>query len=163
MPRKVLTGLFLCLITLGVGFIAVPFSASLTPSEKVYAERPRVKIPNLKPMEFAFVADPTWEYGEFLFIRRSSGQFDVWRTLRRNGQHALPDLHWWRPGTPCNKFGPEFDLGIIHCFDPDLPPWAKANYVWTLDGKSLSKSVDDMNTVNGFEEFGDYVLGKKKG
>lgn len=163
MSRRLLIRVFLCLVALGIGFLTIPFSSSLLPSEKVFADRPRVKIPDLQPGQFAFVANPTWENGEFLFVRRPNGKLDVWHTLRRDGQHVLPDLHWWRPGMPCNNFGPDFDKGIIQCFDPELYPWAKQNFIWSLDGKSLTKRVDDMDSATGFEEFGDYVLGKKKG
>jgi len=163
MARRTLIWLFLAVSALGIGVIAIPFVVSFNPSEKVFAERPRVRIPNLLPGQFAFVQDPTWDYGEFMFIRRPDGKLDVWHVATRDRIHALPDYYWWRRGIPCKNFGPNFDKGIIQCSDTDFPEWAKTHYIWMLDGKSLDRYMADLEPVIGFEEAGDYVLGKKQG
>jgi hypothetical protein len=163
MSRSALLRILVGLLVAAAVAAAIPFVSSLTPSAKVQAERPRVKIPNLGPSQFTFTKDPTWETGELMFVRKPDGTLDVWRLLTRNGKRTLPDLHWWRPGQECDSFGPDFAKGIITCYDQDLSDWMKENYVWSLDGKNLGKQADNMERMDGYEEFGDYVFGKKPG
>lgn len=141
---------------------ALPFVLSMYPTPKAYADRPRVKIPELRPGQYAFVHSPRWRSEDWLFVRRPDGQLNVWRIPVRDGAHLMPDCYWWRAYTPCEQFAPQFEKGVIVC-SAKMPEWAAETYVWSLDGKALHPQacVPDMEPVIGFDEFGDYVAGKR--
>ena len=163
--KRALTIATSAFLGLACSVLLLTFGASLAPTERAEAGLPRVAIPQLKPGEYAYVNDPgayeDWP-ADLLFVRRQNGELDVWLVPRKDGTHAMPDYHWWRPGLACETFTPDFRSNTIACRDSDISPWFREAYVWSLDGKNVSGQVTDMVKVEGYVQLGDYVIVKRK-
>lgn len=163
MSRSILFLLMKIFAVIASVAIALVFFMTMTPSERSAANLPRVKLPLLKREEFAFVHNSAsldnWP-SDLLFVRQKNGELDVWDIPGRDGTHTLPDMHWWRPGPQCKKFLPNFEKKVIACEDEYMSDWGKEAFRWTIDGKNISRNIDDMMRINGVEEAGDYVLFK---
>lgn len=128
-----------------VGWLAVQ---SLGPSEAAMANRPTIHLPRLAPGEFRYIRDPlaTAEWpSDLLVLRKPDGHVRVFRIPLLKGLHALPDVHWWKAGWGCKQFVPDFQAGVVACFDPDASHWVRG-LAWSLDGQFLGQSprMDDM-------------------
>jgi len=111
MKRKLLVSLVVLALLIGIAAVAQIFLSSLNPSDRAYANVPRIRLPALKPEAFAYVSDPTAldnRPTELLLVRRRDASLKVWRIPTRDGIHFLPDIHWWREGIPCQRFEPDF-------------------------------------------------------
>jgi hypothetical protein len=163
----------LCMLV-GLTGMAVPFFASMSPSEKVYAELPRINISDLKIGRYKIVKHPaaaTWGRSgigySILVYRLQSSEIKAWSVPSKNGAVLMPDLHWWRPMYPCENFGisaagsNSYNELSIQCNDSDTPEWWADKWKWSIDGKNYSRQVDDMEPLIGTEENGYFVIGKR--
>lgn len=161
MKRGVLISTVVLLALIGIAGIARLFLSSLKPSERAYAEIPRVRLPVLGPGEFTYINDPTaldnWP-SDLLLVRRRDGSLKVWIIPTRNGVHLLPDVHWWRQGNSCPRFEPDFQTGVIACIGSEFGEWANQAYRWDLNGKNINGQADDMQEIRGREDGGEFVF-----
>lgn len=161
-----------CLLV-GLTGLAVPFFSSMSPSEKVYADLPRINITDLKVGGYKIVKHPaaaTWGrsgIGYSIFIYRlQNGELKAWSVPSRKSAILMPDLHWWRPMYPCENFGLSASGSdsnkevSMQCNDSDTPEWWTDKWKWSIDGKNYSGQVDDMEPVRGAEKSGYFVIGK---
>jgi len=139
------------------------------PNSKSEYTRLRIGVGDLAPGHYRI--DRHIEFGEgsfgwgFLVIRRMDGIVDVWDLIiDRDGEVAMPDLTWRRPGFRCQVFGPSEDFGntpesaTIQCWDKDLPDFWASELRWTLDGVSLGEYTPNMERVPGSLEGDDFVV-----
>jgi hypothetical protein len=141
--------------------IAYVLTQSLAPTAAAEAARPRVSIAGLSAGTYRYLRYPgehAQRRAEVLFIRTAEGRLFAWWIPISEGLHLLPDRQWWKAGPPCRDLRPDFEAQLIRCLDSELFDWAKENYRWRLDGKSLSKQVPDMEAVAGVEESDDFVF-----
>jgi len=165
MKRKLLAALVVFVMLAGGAVVARMFLSSLNPSERAFAEIPRIRLPVLKPESFAYVRDPTaldnWP-ADLLLLRRRDASLSVWRVPTKDGVHLLPDIRWWRAGVPCQRFEPDFRTGIIECIEPELGEWARKMYRWDLDGRNISGQADDMWEIRGREDGDEFVFAPRR-
>jgi hypothetical protein len=171
--KRILTYLVNGLAFIGIVALSVPFILSLNPSERVDASLPRVDLSSLEPGRHRTVRNPKLpEYYDgivwsVLLIKKKDGQVKAWVIPTKNNTVMMPDIHWWRPMTPCETFGPTKLNGLIDeeapikCHDDSVPEWWADKWQWSIDGKNLSDQVDDMEPAVGVVEHGYFVLGKR--
>lgn len=164
MNRRNLSVVLFALLSIGLVALGWVAGQSLWPSARTDAELPRIPISSLTTNSYRFAPDPLSikeQESQIFFVRTSSEKLYAWYVPQRDGIKRLPDGHWWKHGYACNDLRPDFKQGIIHCGDDGLPQWAALRYRWSLDGKSLSDQVPDMEPVPGTEESGYFVLLKR--
>jgi hypothetical protein len=161
MKRKLLVSLVFLALLVGIAVVGRMFLSSLNPSDRAYAEIPRIRLPALKPEAFAYVRDPVGldnQPTQLLLVRRRDASLKVWRISTKDGIHLLPDIHWWREGAPCLRFEPNFQSGIIECIESEQGEWARQVYRWDLNGRNISGQVDDMWEIKGREDGDEFVF-----
>jgi hypothetical protein len=148
---------------------------SMSPSDKVHAELPRIIVSDLKRGAFKIVEHPTaatWGRSgirySILLHRLQSREIKAWRVPTGDGAVLMPDLHWWRPMYTCKDFGPTTSdtdatkIASIRCHDSATPEWWVDKWNWSIDGENYSGQVDDMEPVGGAVENGYFVIGKDR-
>jgi hypothetical protein len=160
------------LAIIGITALSVPFILSLNPSERVDAQLPRIDLSSLELGGFKIVRNPSLSkfhdgiVWSILLIRKRNGEVKAWTIPTRNNVVLMPDLHWWRPMTPCAKFGPSLISGLIdeeapiQCHDKSVPEWWADKWLWSINGKNHSGQVSDMMQTKGVVENGYFVVGK---
>jgi hypothetical protein len=149
------------MLCIGLIALLLVFFSTFKPSEAAFAKLPIVNIQAVPNGGYSFVDDPLSEQrmpSRLMMVRKLDGQLRVFRVPFRDGQVGLPDIHWWQLGELCSKFEPDFIKGDIACRSDNIRKWASENYRWTLDGKNIIGYVDNMETVHGTEQSGQFAF-----
>lgn len=136
------------MIIAGGVFISVPFSQSLTPSNKAKSLRSQHDISTLNNGEYRFDKfgrENLWAQN-VLLLKTLSGKLYVYTLPANKIGIPLPE-RWWGVGSDihnCRDFSPNISAGYITCHDDDLPDWGDQAWVWDLNGKSRTFWVADL-------------------
>ncbi|MES9948591.1 MAG: hypothetical protein ABW118_06510 [Candidatus Thiodiazotropha sp.] len=170
--RKLLILTMIAMLIVGGSYAAYPFLASMNPSMKANAEIPSVSIKEMKPGSYIISEHSrSVEYFQgyksvVMLVKRLDGRIDAWSLLARNGEVGLPDYHWWQVYFDCENFGPAVNGGVIDeakpitCRDDLEKKYGISNnrWKWSIDGKSLTKHLNDMEKIEGSVKGDHYVL-----
>ncbi|MES9852794.1 MAG: hypothetical protein ABW170_13320 [Candidatus Thiodiazotropha sp. L084R] len=170
--RKLLILTMIAMLIVGGSYAAYPFLASMNPSMKANAEIPSVSIKEMKPGSYKISAHSrSVEYFQgyksvVMLVKRLDGRIDAWSLLARNGEVGLPDYHWWQVYIDCKNFGPAVIDGVIDetkpitCHDDLEKKYGISNnrWKWSIDGRSLTKYLNDMERIEGSVKGDHYVL-----
>lgn len=156
------------LVLAGLLALILALLQSLLPSGEDDSLLPRFDISSLGPGEVTHFDGPanTPLSRRWIVLRLENGEVEVFSVPVRGGSVLLPDLHWWKPGYACRRFGPDMVQGriaadaIIRCHDDDLPPRIAAESRWALDGENLGEMTDDIPTPRFRVEGGQLVIGR---
>lgn len=117
----------------------------------------RVVAPKLMPAEFAFVNDPNapeHSPAQFMIVRKTNGQTDVWRLQGKDGVVQMPEVRGRYVGRPCQRFAPDFIMGRIACRDSSLGEAARY-FEWDMDGRNVIGQADDLKAAEEFLSVGE--------
>jgi len=155
--RKLLAFLVLALLVAGIGFVALSFVQTLSPTTKAIAALPSVDTKDIGRGQAVLVKAES-RFGAFV-VRDEKNTIHVFRVpISEHGYVQMPDIHWWKPRMECKAFGVHVTAGtpFIGCGD-SLPNeyanayWANA-WRWGLDGKTLSGPCDSMEPLSFIQQ-----------
>lgn len=167
MRKKLLWIGMLTTLLVGVVFAMFPFVGALKPPANAGESLPNIDISEMLVGEFTFydLKDKQWLYStRYMIVRNSETEFFIYYMLRNDeGATMLPDVHWWKGGWPCNKFGPTIEAGkitvnsIVKCHDPDSDDY-RPEIAWKVTGEAIDHGYDDMERIEKYTLKGKFLI-----
>ena len=164
--KKLLWGLTLGLLMVGVGVSLTPFVSALKPPVSAGEGLPHIDISQLPENEFMIhdVDDKWWMFStRYMIVRFEDENFYIYFMGRnKDGATMLPDLAWWRPGWPCQDFRPNTIAGkisansVIQCFDQNYD--YRPDITWKITGESIDHNYGAMDRIEKYTVEGKYLI-----
>lgn len=162
------------MLAIAVVITVLPFLQSMKPSAEAINRLPRIKLTGIGPGDYRLLSyiprltdHDDWEITAFVY-KKNNGELRVWRLLAKNGAVGMPDLRWLRPLVECKNFGPTVVNGVVDeskpitCHDDGVSAYWRQEWRWSIDGKNMGKTVEDMDALSGSIE-GDYFVIQNSG
>lgn len=158
--RQALRYAVIGMMLLSIVLISIPFVSSMRPSARADAVGSPVDISG---QESGTVQEYVTSWGRAFVVRQSDSELHVFHIWTNGSTYMLPDEKWYRAFIPCEDFGVDpaqglaTEASVFRCRSSSWGDYWEAEFVWTLDGRSLGKNTEDM-PATPFERYGDKLI-----